>query len=133
LFNHLATETGLKWSADSRGLMVGNWGYLGAISDSTVQHLQCRGVPINGQHRAPEALTLDDLEDADLVVAVKECEHREEVRRQYPDWERRVEYWDVDDLDCATPDESLPYLEDLVRALIDRLGNGSSEARGPST
>lgn len=121
LFNHLATRAGLDWRADSRGLLVGNWGFLGAIADSTVTALQARGVPLGGEHRAPQALSRFDLEDSDLVVAVKELEHRSEMRRQFPEWEEQVQYWDVHDLDCATPDESLPYLEKKVQSLVAEL------------
>jgi protein-tyrosine phosphatase len=121
LFNHLATESGLTWRADSRGLMVGDWGYLGEISSSTIDALHDRGVLVDDNHRPPLSLTESDLERSDLVVAVKEQEHRPEIRRQFPDWEDRVEYWDVHDLDCATPHESLPYLEDRIRQLVERL------------
>jgi hypothetical protein len=34
-----------------------------------------------------------------------------------------VEYWHIDDLDCAEPEEALPLLETQVRRLVDRLGN----------
>ena len=39
LFNHLAPEAGLKWRAQSRGLMVGHWGDVGPISHYTVDAL----------------------------------------------------------------------------------------------
>lgn len=120
-FNHLASAAGLPWQADSRGVRVGNWGNIGSISDSTIDALSGHGVPFNGQHREPLALTTVDLGNSDLVVAVKELEHRPEFETQFPDWADRVEYWDVDDLDCATPDEALPYLEEKVRALVARL------------
>lgn len=121
LFNHLAPEAGLDWRADSRGLMVGYWGDVGAISDYTVEALRSRGIALCNGHRHPQALTLTDLANSELVVAVKECEHRPLMSQQFADWAERVEYWDVDDLDCATPDEALPYLERRVRALVARL------------
>jgi protein-tyrosine phosphatase len=121
LFNHLAPEAGVAWRADSRGLLVGYWGDVGAISDFTVEALKLRGIALSNGHRHPQALTLADLANSELVVAVKECEHRPLMSQQFADWADRVEYWDVDDLDCATPDEALPYLERRVRALVTRL------------
>jgi len=35
-----------------------------------------------------------------------------------------VEYWHIDDLDCADPEEVLPVLENKVLDLLERLGNG---------
>jgi protein-tyrosine phosphatase len=66
-------------------------------------------------------LTVADLSASDLVIAVKETEHRAMVREQFPDWANLVEYWHVDDLDCAGPEEALPILDGEVRALVERL------------
>jgi protein-tyrosine phosphatase len=129
LFNHLAPAAGIPWRADSRGLRVGFWGDVGAISEFTVEALQARGISIDENPRYPKPLTLADLVQANLVVAVKEVEHREMVRQQFPDWVDTVEYWDVDDIDCATPDEALVYLEQRVRSLIERLQATASQPR----
>jgi protein-tyrosine phosphatase len=112
--------------------MVGNWGNIGPISDFAVDGLKVRGVPINGDHRYPLALTQSDLVNSDLVVAVKEAEHRQLMEEQFPDWSEGTEYWHVDDLDCATPEEALPRLEAEVRALITRLEN-AVRANSPSS
>ena len=58
---------------------------------------------------------------ADLVVAVKESEHRPAMTDLFPDWADQVEYWDIDDLDCAEAAEALPVLEDAVQMLAARL------------
>lgn len=121
LFNHLAPEAGLKWRAESRGLMVGQWGDVGPISHYTIDALQSRGIAIDDGHRDPQALTHTDLANSELVVAVKEREHRPLMSEQFADWADRVEYWDVDDLDCARPEVALPYLEEKVRTLVARL------------
>ena len=131
-FNWLAEREKLGWKADSRGLMVGNWGNIGAISRHTADAVERRGIPLDADPRDPKPLTLDDLAEADLVVAVKEAEHRELVAQQFPHWEDRVEYWHVDDLDCAESHEALPHLEQQIHALVERLrkedgGNGCGE------
>lgn len=121
LFNHLASEIQLDWHADSRGVMTDRWGNIGPISDHTVEALEARRIPLLDTDRHPRSLAVSDLENADLVIAVKEMEHRPEIRRQFPEWEARVEYWDVHDLDCAEPADALPYLEQKVKALVERL------------
>ena len=126
-FNWLAAEEGLPWRADSRGLAVGDWGNIGPISRHTVEALQLRGIAVN-EDRYPRPLTLADLADADLVIAVKESEHRAMMADQFPLWEDRVEYWHIDDIDCAVPEESLPVLEATIRALVARLLGAESAA-----
>jgi protein-tyrosine phosphatase len=121
LFNWMAEDVGLGWSADSRGLLVDYWGDLGPISPHTVDALNYRGIRANGTHRRPRQLEETDLANSDLIVAVKEAEHRTLMAEQFPEWEDRVEYWHVDDLDCAGPDEAIPVLEELVQSLVHRL------------
>jgi protein-tyrosine phosphatase len=54
-------------------------------------------------------------------VALKEIEHRRMMVEQFPDWSDRIEYWHVDDIDCATADEALRICETRVEALVERL------------
>ncbi len=66
------------------------------------------------------------------MVAVKEAEHRALMAQQFPLWKDRIEYWHVDDLDCAQSHEALPHLESRIHELVERLrtadgGNGSKE------
>jgi len=131
-FNWLAGRVKLGWEADSRGLMVGTWGNIGPISRHTAEALQRRGIPLEEGPRDPKPLTLTDLAEADLVIAVKEAEHRALMAQQFPLWMDRIEYWHVDDLDCAESHEALPHLEQQIHALVDRLreedgGNGRGE------
>ena len=124
LFNFLATETDLQWNADSRGLLVGTAGNIGPISQHAVDALRERDVPISSEHRAPEPLTRVDLAKSNLVVAVKEAEHRVLMAKRFPDWADQVVYWQIDDLDCAGPEVVFPLLEEKVRSLIEELRSG---------
>ena len=134
LFNWLAQQSALAWQADSRGLLVGQFGNIGPISRHAVRALKSRGIPIDGWHRNPQPVTAEDLANANIVVAVKESEHRPVIDALFPEWADRVEYWTVDDLDCATPEEALPQLEQEVQALIHRLrvDRSSSPSRSRS-
>jgi protein-tyrosine phosphatase len=121
LFNWLSEQAGLDWRADSRGLRVGYWGNIGPISNFTVEALKTLGITLPEGPRDPQQLALADLTGSELVVAVKESEHRAMMADLFPLWADRVEYWHVDDLDCAQPHQALPCLEKLIRELVDRL------------
>jgi protein-tyrosine phosphatase len=120
MFNALARAQGLPWRATSRGFKTWMVDRQGPISVFTVERLTAMGIPFDDE-RLPRQLTEADLENADLVVAVKEAEHRAMMEEQFPDWVDHIEYWDVDDLDCATADQALPICQAYVKALVDRL------------
>ena len=122
LFNWLAECSGLPWRADSRGLAVGRASNVGPISRYVVERLHALGIPSNGNARFPLQLSEADLVAADVVVALKEAEHRQLLIDRFPSWAEQVEYWHIDDLDCAEPEETLPAIEHRVRALVGRLG-----------
>jgi protein-tyrosine phosphatase len=63
-----------------------------------------------------------DLREADLVVALKEEEHRPLFEERFPAWTERVEYWHVHDLDRATASDGLAEIERQIEALLRRLG-----------
>ena len=63
----------------------------------------------------------EDLKNADLVIALKEAEHRPMLAKHFPGWEDRVEYWHVHDLDAATADVALEEIAQLVTALVGRM------------
>ena len=119
-FNALATAGGLLWRADSRGLRL-EPSNPGPISRQTVRWLAERGIAVPEPVRYPELVSEADLHAADLVVAVKEAEHRPLLALHFPTWVERVEYWHVHDLDCATPDLALPELAAGVEELVRRL------------
>jgi protein-tyrosine phosphatase len=121
LFNHLAENYGLAWCADSRGLTVGCAGNIGPISRYTIERLHALGISINGSPKLPRQLAEADLREADIIVALKEAEHRPLLAHLFPSWVERIDYWHIDDLDCAEPGEALSMLEGEIRALAGRL------------
>ncbi len=121
LFDRLAREEGLPWRAASRGLAAGTAGNIGPISSFALAELERRGIHLDGQARFPLQVTEADLDAADRIVAMKEIEHRAMLAASYPQWEDRVEYWHIDDLDCAGPEEALAAAATAVRALVRRL------------
>jgi protein-tyrosine phosphatase len=121
LFNQLAVEAGLDVRASSAGLAEDcPTRNPGPISPHTLAGLRARGIALE-QHRPPCDVTADDLAGADLVIAVKETEHRPMVERRFPAFADRIRYWDVDDVPHVPAADALARLATLVRALVDEL------------
>lgn len=122
LFNARASAARLPWKATSAGLLPRDLlAELGPISSSTVERLCALGIPVDPAPRGPRPVSLGDFETAHRVVAVKEAEHRPLIRKNFPDWEERVTYWTVHDVDVMPPGEALPILEKAVLELLDEL------------
>jgi protein-tyrosine phosphatase len=121
LFNAVAARHQLSWQALSRGLAVDLSSNIGPISPLAVEILGRRGVAVEIDPRGPLQVTRAELEAADLVVALKEAEHRPLLEEMFPDWADRVTYWHVDDLDCAGPAETFEKLDRELIPLLARL------------
>jgi protein-tyrosine phosphatase len=129
LFNQLAVESALPVRATSAGLEERcHTRNVGPISPHTVAGLRARGIPVSSP-RAPLDVTAEDLDRADLIIAVKEAEHRPRLAARFPAWTDRVRYWHVDDIDLASPPDALARLEALVRALVVELGDTTAQWR----
>jgi protein-tyrosine phosphatase len=125
-FNWHAPQRGLSWKATSRGLGLDPCN-IGPLSLHTVLRLRDLGIPIEAGQRMPQSANLRDFEAADHIVAVKATEHRPMIARRFPAWLERVEFWEVHDLDCAGPEESMPGLEREIIALMARLEERKDE------
>jgi protein-tyrosine phosphatase len=119
-FNWHAPQRGLLWKADSRGLGLDPCN-IGPLSLHTILRLRDLGISLSGEQRLPRTVGAEDFEAADHIVAVKRTEHRPMIERRFPNWLDRVEFWEVHDLDCAGPEEAMPFLEREVVALMQRL------------
>jgi len=102
LFNWLAVKGGCL-APDSEGCMVDTTGATSADFQFTLEALKLLWDPAHGEPRHPKPLTLADLARLGSHWAVKEAEHRAMMGEQFPLWEKQVEYWHVDDFDCAAP------------------------------
>ncbi len=125
LFDHLAGQLRPRWRARSRGLALGRneTANIGPISPYTLEAFKQRFIPVPEPIPYPQFATREDFISADLVIALKEAEHRALMRQHFPEWEDRVTYWQVHDLDGAPPHLALAEIETLVRALVARLEN----------
>jgi len=122
LFNHLAKAEGLAWRAFSCGAAEqGSPDNVGPMSRFTREALQAKGIVAEGALRNPHPCSLADFDQARIVIALKEAEHRPMIERRFPEVADRILYWHVDDIDCAAPATALPMIDDLVRELISTL------------
>lgn len=120
LFNNLAAQQGLDWRAQSKGFRLSP-NNLGPISPHALAFCQRNGIDCDLE-RMPETATLADLRNADKIIALKEAEHRPMAREHFPDWEHKIEYWVIHDIDYLSPEQSLPELQQHVVALVKQLG-----------
>jgi protein-tyrosine phosphatase len=126
LFNHLAKDGALGWSAFSRALAIElGTRNEGPISAHTRKACADREIAISEPIRFPQSVTEDDFVLAARVIALKEAEHRAYMRERFPNWADRIEYWNVHDLDAAHPDDACAEIEMLVRTMLATLVNGS--------
>ncbi len=121
VFNHAATARNLNIRAFSRGLAT--WLVYGEalISANTVEALAKMQIPLTHTGERPVQLSEEDLNSADLVIALKEKEHRPMMETQFPAWSDKIVYWHVHDIDFAEPALALPEIHEKVSLLLETL------------
>jgi protein-tyrosine phosphatase len=125
-FNEWVGQHDLPWRATSRGLRFsGN--NIGHISPYVLQRLDDINPALQGDFRSPIILQESDLQSADLIIAMKESEHKPMMEAMFPMWHDWIAYWDIDDVDIRPPDVVLPLLEVRIKILLGHLGELSLE------
>lgn len=120
LFNHLAQENDIEWTADSRGIIAESSHNPGPIAEVTINGLRARNVPVEAQ-RFPMQLSQVDLTQADRIVALYDREHRFLMQQYFPNWVKQTEFWNVPDMDELNPEKALALIERNVQALVTEL------------
>jgi protein-tyrosine phosphatase len=122
LFNHRAKSEGLDWRATSRGLAEkGSPENVGPMSRFALEALSAKTIVPEGAARYPLPCSVVDFDQARLVIALKEAEHRPVIERRFPGAASRVTYWHVDDIGFAHPSIALAMIDDQVDQLISML------------
>jgi len=122
VFNHVAKREGLSWRAFSRGAAErGSPDNIGPMSKFALEALEARAIVPDGAMRAPTPCVLTDFHDAHLVIALKEVEHRPLIERRFPEIAGKVTYWNVDDIEFASPSIALVMIDTKVRELVAEL------------
>jgi protein-tyrosine phosphatase len=128
LFNDEAARRGLGWRAFSRGLAI-HLAPPRGLSPHTTVRLRERKIPLDRTGLDPVQVQDADFRRAARVVALKETEHRPLMARLHPGWENRIEYWEINDLDAATPEVALGAIEAQVKALLAGLERAGGDPR----
>jgi low molecular weight protein-tyrosine phosphatase len=122
LFNYHAIREGLPWSADSRALAIERGKYnIGPISPFTLEALRQRAVLPKRHDRFPQPCVEGDLASADCVIAVHEVEHRTLIQERFPQWESRIRYWNIPDVEYEKPETALAALDKQIELLATKL------------
>lgn len=125
LFASVAKKMGLPWSASSGGLAlergINNVGPMAATEIKTLDVMGIRDAERCG--RLPAQVTMSELEQADVIVALKHAEHLPLLQERFPAFAEKVEFWHVDD----APD-ALPIIENKINDLLARLLGGGGKA-----
>ena len=129
LFNSRAARCELRWRADSRGLALDlAGGYVGPMSAAAYASLVGKGIRCASMERFPRAVSAGDFAAADRVIALDQEEHRPMMRARFPDWEDRIVYWLVHDLDQWDADTALAVIDNQVSRLVEELRNNPAPA-----
>jgi protein-tyrosine phosphatase len=124
LFNALAPAYGVKTRAVSRGLSTERIsGNMGSISPHALKGLRARKVLLTDETRRPIQILESDLQEASLVIAIDEWEHRPMIEKSFPEWVDRIQYWQVADIQDLDPEVALFALETRVRNLLEQIKN----------
>jgi predicted translation initiation factor SUI1 len=128
LFNSVAGKMGLPWRASSRGLALERGvNNVGPMAVSAVKALEARGLRAVAEFgRFPIQVTVEDLEAAHWIIALKEIEHLPLLQERFPAWTKKVEFWHVDDAP-----EVLDLIEREVMDLAARLIGGGRKRVAP--
>lgn len=128
LFNHKAAAIRIGWQAQSRALAVERGiGNIGPLSPFALQALQARGCSPTGGNRMPRQCAATDLESAHRIIALNEPEHRPLIRERFPEWEQRVQFWQVADVGFVRPQAALAAIEQHIDALFGMLHGAAQE------
>jgi protein-tyrosine phosphatase len=123
LFNHRGANAGIRWQARSRALAVELGARnVGPLSPFALNGLRARGWSAKGGSRMPRQCVAIDLENAHRIIALNEPEHRPLVRTRFPEWESRIQFWDVEDVEQVRPEIALAAIDKKVDALLAALG-----------
>lgn len=119
LFNHGASSEGLPWRAFSRGLAI----HLvdDALSPHTILALSRLGIDRSFTSADRQSLTEEDLQRADLAIAMDILEHRPLMLQQFPVWADRIEYWQRRDLQWEESSTCIPGIQSDVAKLLASL------------
>lgn len=126
-FNHRSPVVAPDWVASSRGLrplpdVGGASGNPGPISIHALTFLNLYQIKAQNLFRYPLQVSGEELASADRIIALSEREHKPMMTALHEAFERRVQYFDIDDIDVDEPARAIPKLVHCLDHLMRELG-----------
>jgi protein-tyrosine phosphatase len=118
-FNHLAAHDGLSCRAFSLGFEPHPDINPGTFSPHALHALRARGIEPVHAARPPARVQPEDFLLHQCCIALSESEHRPMMERLFPQFARRIRYWEVEDLLLARPENAIARLETEIHRLLD--------------
>lgn len=118
LFNHLALRFQLEWKAYSRGIDL-NPKEKGPVSAMTLLLCKALYVELPKPIKYPQLLMYSDIEDADIVIAMNEDEHKEFLTQHYPRFAGKIKFFQISK--HQKPREGLKALQRQIFQVIENL------------
>jgi len=111
----ISASAGLNVSADN--------GNVGPMAAEAIVALRDRGLELEfAALPLPRQVTEDLLRSANLIVAVDAHVHRPMIREKCPEWESKIQFWEVKDLgECGLAYDPIAQLENAVEDLVEQL------------
>lgn len=119
-FNHLVRKNNLNWEAFSRGFYLENPDNVGWISQFAMKKLNELRIPIIAREY-PRLISLNDLENAQMMIILNEAEHRPFIRKLFPEWEDKFIYWNIFDKQDVSPALALSEVQKNIENLVSNL------------
>jgi protein-tyrosine phosphatase len=134
LFNQMAAAAGTAWRASSRALAIELGAHnVGPLSPHALSRLRRSGIETEGLSRFPMAVRDTDFAAADIVIAIKESEHRPLLSERHPAWAEEVIYWNVHDVPPSRDYDPLDEIEKHVVRLVQSLAEHESGRMSPGS
>src|ERR1051326_3776309 len=115
LFVSIARKMGLPWNASSKALALERGvNNVGPMATAAIKALETMGIrDAERCNRLPAQVTMEELEVADVIIALKHAEHLPLLQERFPAFAEKVEFWHVDDAP-----EALALIESKIMDLM---------------
>ena len=119
-FNHLAGHAHINWQSFSRIFKVGKTDFENSYIIA-LERLEKLGIKSFSPLRNPYEVTVDDLRQSDLRVALYQPKNLKRFCDRFPDWLDQIEFWQIPDTEKVELKQTFITLENQIEKLINRL------------
>lgn len=124
-----AAKYGVDIISDSGGLSkIPNPDHLGSMASATLRYLAAKNIIPKGIERMPKGVSIEDINDADIVVCTDAAEQGALFKQRFPDFKGQLIGWNArdhmyDEL-LQTPVMIDKKVEELIKTIKEQLCGG---------